>query len=212
MKAKTLLSIAIAATAFATSAVAQQAPTGGAALKSEPGKATAVATVEASVLVVAIDKTTRTLTLKRSTGETNDVVAGPEVKNFAQINVGDTIVVRYIEALTLELRKTKAEIGQPVVREGVAAAKPGEKPAGVGGRQVTAIAEVTALDPVKSTITMKGPRGNSMTLNVRNPEQFKVVKVGDQIEVTYTEAVAISVEPAKKAAPAPAPAAPAKPK
>jgi hypothetical protein len=32
---------------------------------------------------------------------------------------------------------------------------------------------------------------------VRNPEQFKLV---DQVEVTYTEALALSVEPAPKAA------------
>jgi hypothetical protein len=35
---------------------------------------------------------------------------------------------------------------------------------------------------------------------VQNPEQFKVVKVGDQVEVTYTEALALSVEPAPKPA------------
>ena len=83
-----------------------------------------------------------------------------------------------------------------------AKAKPGEKPAVAGGRQVTAIAEVTAVDPAKSTITLKGPRGNVVTLDVQNPDQFKVVKKGDQVEVTYTEALALSVEPASKIAPA----------
>ena len=39
-----------------------------------------------------------------------------------------------------------------------------------------------------------------MTLDVQNPDQFKVVKKGDQIEVTYTEAMALSVEPAAKPA------------
>jgi hypothetical protein len=57
---------------------------------------------------------------------------------------------------------------------------------------------VTAVNQKASTITLKGPRGNSVTLDVKNPEQFKVVKVGDDILVTYTEAVAISVEPASK--------------
>jgi len=201
MKTKSVLSVALIAAAFAAGANAQQAPTGASALSSEPGKATAVAAVEASALVVGLDKATRTLTLKRANGQTTDVVAGPEVKNFDQIKVGDSVVVRYIEALSLELRKTKGEMGQPVVREEMAKAKAGDKPAVAGGRQVTAIAEVTALDPVKKTITLKGPRGNSLTLDVRNPEQFKVVKLGDQVEVTYTEALAVSVVPAKAAAP-----------
>ena len=67
-------------------------------------------------------------------------------------------------------------------------------------REVTAIADVTAVDPKKSTITLKGPRGNVVTLDVKNPDQFKVVKVGDQVEVTYTEALALSVEAAPKPA------------
>jgi hypothetical protein len=200
MKSKSLLSIALAAAAFATAAIAQQAPAGGAVLKSEPGKATAVAAVEASALVTAIDKATRTVTLKRPNGQLSDIVAGPEVKNFDQIKVGDSVVVRYVEALSLELRKTKGEAGAPVVKEEVAKAKPGEKPAVAGGRQVKAIAEVTAVDPAKKTITLKGPKGKVVTLDVRNPDQFKVVKVGDQVDVTYTEAIALSVEPAAKAA------------
>jgi hypothetical protein len=34
---------------------------------------------------------------------------------------------------------------------------------------------------------------------VHNPDQFKVVKAGDQIDVTYIEALALSVEPAPQA-------------
>ena len=38
-----------------------------------------------------------------------------------------------------------------------------------GARQITAIADVIAVDPKKSTITLKGPRGNVVTLDVRTP-------------------------------------------
>jgi hypothetical protein len=65
---------------------------------------------------------------------------------------------------------------------------------------VTAIAKVTGVDKKAKTITLKGPRGNVVTLDVQNPDHFKVVKVGDEVEVVYTEAVAISVEPAPKKA------------
>ena len=129
-----------------------------------------------------------------------DIVAGDEVKNFDQIKLGDFVVARYAEALTLELRKVKAGAGDVAVREEAAKAKPGERPAVAGARQVTLLADVTAVDPQKSTITLKGPRGNELTLAVHNPEQFKVVKKGDQVEVTYTEALALRVEPAPKPA------------
>jgi hypothetical protein len=201
MGTKFVFALALFAAATASSALAQQpGATGGAVLASEPGKATVARTVEVSAQVLAIDKATRTLTLKSPKGEVVDVVAGEEVRNFDQIKVGDNVVARYVAALTLELKKTKVAAGDPTVREGMAKAQPGERPAVAGARQITAIADVTAVDPQKSTITLKGPRGNVMTLNVLNPDQFKVVKKGDQVEVTYTEALALTVEPAPKPA------------
>jgi hypothetical protein len=201
MEMKFVFALALIGAAAASGALAQQpGATGGAVLASEPGKAAVARTVEVSARVVAIDKATRTVTLKGPKGEALDIVAGEEVRNFDQIKLGDYVVARYVAALTLELRKTKAVAGDPTVREGATRAPSGERPAVAGARQVTAIADVTAVDPQKSTITLKGPRGNVVTLNVQNPDQFKVVKKGDQVEVTYTEALALAVEPAPKPA------------
>jgi hypothetical protein len=195
------LALVLAAVGAGTIALAQTppAPSGGAVVVSEPGKAGAMRAVEVSASVVGIDKATRTLTLKGSKGQVVDLVASAEVKNFDQIQVGDAVVARYVQALTLELKKTKGVAGATVSEE-AAKAKPGERPAVAGARQVTVIADVVAVDPKASTITVKGPKGNLVTLDVQNPEQFKVVKTGDQIEATYTEALALSVEPAAKPA------------
>ena len=201
MKVNSKIALALMASALAATALAQPAaPTGGAVVASEPGKAVVASAVEISAQVVGIDKATRTVTLKGPKGNVVDVVAGGEVRNFDQIKVGDLVVARYVEALTLELKKTKVAAGDVKVREEAAKAKPGEKPAAAGARQVTVVADVVAVDPVKSTITLKGPKGKELTLNVQNPEQFKVVKKGDQVEATYTEALALSVEPAPKPA------------
>jgi hypothetical protein len=207
MKTRWTLALALIAATFAATAFAQKPEAaGGAVVASEPGKAAIVRAAEISAQVVAIDKVTRTVTLKGPQGKVVDIVAGDEVKNFDQIKLGDLVVARYAQSLTLELRKTKVKAGEPTVTEGAARAKPGERPAVAGAREVTAIADVIGVDAKKSTITLKGPRGNVVTLDVKNPDQFKVVKKGDQVEVTYTEALALSVEPAPKAAPkAPAP-------
>jgi hypothetical protein len=127
------------------------------------------------------------------------VVAGDEVKNFDQIKVGDLLVVKYVEALTLELKKTKAK---PDAKGEVAAvrAAPGARPAGAVGREITVLADVVAVDPKKSVISLKGPRGNVVDLKVQNQDHFKVVKQGDQVEVVYTEAVAVAVTPASQPA------------
>jgi propanediol utilization protein len=159
-----------------------------------------VRAAQISAQVVGIDKASRTVTLKGPKGQVVDVVAGDEVKNFDQIKLGDLVIARYAQALTLELRKTKGAKGDVQVHEDVTHAKTGDRPAVAGARQVTAIADVIGVNPKASTITLKGPRGNVVTLDVQNPDQFKVVKKGDQVEVTYTEALALSVEPAPKPA------------
>jgi hypothetical protein len=196
------IALTLIAASWATATLAQTppGPAGIVAVGSEPGKAGAVRTVEVSAKVVGIDKATRAVTLKGPKGDDFDIVASDDVKNFEQIKIGDDVFARYAQALTLELKKTKVAAGGPVVREEAAKAKAGERPAVAGARQVTVIAEVVAVDPKASTITLKGPRGKVVVLDVQNPDQFKVVKKGDQIEVTYTEALALSVEPAPKPA------------
>ena len=175
------------------------APKGGAIVVSTPGKAGVAAAVEITAMVTGIDKATRTVTLKGPKGKTMDVVAGDEVKNFDQIRIGDSLVVQYLQALTLELKKTR---GTPNMKENEvgARAERGQRPAGVMAREIVVLADVVAVDPRKSIISLKGPKGNVVDLNVQNPDQFKVVKVGDQVEAVYSEAVAIAIKPAVKAA------------
>jgi hypothetical protein len=182
--------------ASATSVHAQQAATDTSAMKSEPGKVSAVHEVKASALVTAVDPATRTLSLKLADGTVYDMAASDEVKNFDQIKVGDHVNVSYTRALTLELRKP-GSTKQNSDTTGMERSKPGEKPGGAVGRHVTVIADVIDVDPKHKTITVKGPKGNVVVLDVQNPEQFKVVKKGDQIEADYVEAVAIHVTKAK---------------
>ena len=183
---------------FALPGFAQQAPTAATAISSQPGKAVAAQTVKVSALVTAVDKATRNVTLKTADGRSFDVVASDQVRNFDQVKVGDELVVEYVQALSLELKKPGAS-GERKEDAGAVRAKAGEKPAGAVARQVTVMTEVIDVNPKNKTITLKGPKGNVVELDVQNPDQFKVVKKGDKVEAVYTEALAIAVVPAKKA-------------
>ena len=171
---------------------------GGEVTVSDPGKAGVARGVELSALVVALDRKTRTLSLKGPGGKVADVVVGEEVKNFDQIKAGDMVVVKVMQSLMLELQKVKTGATGITATEGAVKAQPGQRPGAAAAREISAIAKVTKVDAKARTIDLKGPRGNTVTLDVQNPDHFKVVKVGDEVLVTYTEAVAVSVEPAKK--------------
>jgi Cu/Ag efflux protein CusF len=184
----------IAMGSLATPALAQ---TGTTVVGSAPGVAGAAQTAEVTATITAIDAKTREVTLKGPQGNELTLTAGPEVKNFAQMKVGDQVHVQYVEALTLELKKGSTAPVSRVDEDAAHAAKPGERPAGVVGRRVTIMAEVVGLDAAKQTVTLRGPK-RSVVLDVKDPAQFALLAVGDRVEATYTEAVAISVEPARK--------------
>ena len=197
MKSQFVL-LMIAAACAASPAMAQQLKAeGAAAASSSPGKAQVARAVKVSATVSAIDKASRTITLKDAAGKEFPVVAGSEVRNSDQITVGSEVVVGMMQALALELKKGPG--GAPTMVESAdsARAASGAQPGAVAARKVTVTADVIALDAKTQTATLKGPK-QTVDLKVPDPKQFKMIAVGDQIQATYTEALAISVEPAKK--------------
>ena len=160
-----------------------------------PGTASATQTLTLTGTVTAIDRNTRAVTLKGAGGREVTITAAPEAEHFAGMKVGDRVTARYFEALTLELKKGgKAIVGRTDMKGVAPPPQAGERPAGVMGRQVTITADVTALDAATQTVTLKGPK-QSADLKVRDPEQFRRISVGDQVEANYIEAVATSFEP-----------------
>jgi len=203
MKAR--IALAIAAAALAPAAFAQQAqqaqpPMAAVLAASAPGVGGVAGTVRLMATVVALDAATRTVTLKGAKGRVVDVVVPPEAKNFDQIRVGDLVTVDYMRALTLELRPPGSGIRSGSTETATAPAPAGAVAGGAAGRQVVIMANVAAIDKKASVVTLRGPKGNSVDLHVPDPAQLKRVKVGDQVEAVYTEAVAIAVDRVAKPA------------
>ena len=200
MRALPILALAVAAAfPLATSAQQPKSPTAVGAIVTEPGKGKAVAVVEMQATVTAVNKATREVTLKGPKGNTETVQAGEEVRNFDQIKVGDTLKVKYIEALTLELKKGgKAVVGR-TESGALDRSKPGQKPGGVAAREIKVVVNVVSVDEAKMQVLVKNDKGETFDLNLRDPAQVKLVKAGDQVEVTYNEAFAVAMEPEAKA-------------
>jgi len=149
--------------------------------------------------VTKIDAATRTVTLKNKDGETS-IVAGPEVKNFAEIKVGDHFDVVYELAVAIELVKVKNPgTTSEQVSTSTTTAPQGDKPGMITTNTVTATANVEAIDAAKNIVSLKGPQGNIIKVKVQNPDLMKDIAVNDQVKVVYTEAIAAVVSaPAKK--------------
>ena len=151
-------------------------------------------------VVTKIDAVTRTVTLKNKEGETS-VVAGPEVKNFAQIKVGDHFDVVYGLAVAIELVKVKnAGIRSEEVTTNTTTAPKGDKPGMVKTNVITAVANVIAIDKTKMIVSLRGPQGNVIQVKVKDPALMKDITVNDQVKVVYAQAIAavVSAPAAKK--------------
>lgn len=161
-----------------------------------PGKFAGTIEETATLAVVAIDPAARIVRLKRANGEMLDIVAGPEIKNFDQIKVGDNVVSRHMLALVMELVKGGNGIRERVESNDSGSAKPGEKPEAYAAKKIAFVANVQSVDKKKKIVTLRGASDNTTILKINDPAQLKLIKKGDQIEGVYAEAVSISVEPA----------------
>lgn len=180
-------------------ASSKQATSGGTVAAPPPSGTVGQNMVTATATVKKLDLKKRLVTLERVDGSVFTFRAGEEVRNLAQVKVGDTVTVTYYESLAYQVRRAgEAEPGAAVAEE-VGRAKLGEKPGAAGARVTTLTATITAIDKAAGTVTIRGPEGDSVTIKARDPRNLDRVAVGDLVDITYTEAVAVSVEePAKK--------------
>lgn len=178
-------------------ALAQQAPVTTSSASVRPGGATASESTTASAKIVSIDRAKRTVLLKLASGRIVDFAAGPEIKNFAQLKAGQVVHVRYMESLSLELKKPGSRVPGTKEHYVETSAPQGAMPAAAAGRRLTVVADVVSVDAKAHEVTLRKADGGRVYLNVQDPAQLKAVKAGDQVEAVYTEAMAITVQAAK---------------
>lgn len=154
-------------------------------------------TVEASATIEAIDPANRLLSI-RAPGGMATIVAGPEVRNFDQIRVGDSVKVTYTAAVAAGITRSKAKPAETYDAAAIAAPV-GAKPAAAVGQTITTTVQIESVDTSFDAVTFKRPDGFVRTIAVSSPEAKKFIrtlKKGDMVDVAYTEALAISVVPA----------------
>jgi Cu/Ag efflux protein CusF len=143
--------------------------------------------------VDAVDKEKGTVTLKGPKGRTI-TLAVKDTSKLDAIKVGDPVVATYVEAVAFQVRKAGNEAPSASVKEERATSKPGETPAGAVARQVTVTASIDAIDKKAQTVTIKGPDGTAETIKVKNPKNLEGVKVGDLVDITYAQALAVALD------------------
>jgi len=157
-----------------------------------PGRGFA-ASIQGSSTIEKIDSKTREVTLKRQDGSLVTIVAGDEVRNFAQMKVGDIVETEIVQAVAVTLEPAHTQVRERRDTYSGARALPGEKPGAKTVHSVEAVGTVQAIDTKARQVTIRGAK-QTVTLGVADDVDLSKVKVGDNVHVGYVESVSIQVK------------------
>jgi Cu/Ag efflux protein CusF len=150
--------------------------------------------LEMTVTIEAIDHTDRLITFKDTDGEMETVYAGPEVKRFSELKVGDKVTLRYYESMAYSVRKPGQPAPAPASGKTTTTPGTGAKPGATMAKQETATVTIKAIDTKAPSVTVVDENGKVASFRVEDKKNLEGVAVGDKVDITYTRAFLVSVK------------------
>jgi hypothetical protein len=159
-------------------------------------------TTTANGVVETVDPTSRELLLRGAGGAQSgpllSMVVSPRVQRLSQIHPGDRVTVQYYQALAAQAVTPFSRESQPFedvsVNRGETAGRPNGEVTRVRRGRIT----VTAVDPTTNSISFIGPNNIPRTVVAKNADVqafIRRLRPGDQVDLVYEEALAVSVVP-----------------
>jgi hypothetical protein len=155
--------------------------------------------VTVSANVQAINYETREVTLVGDLGNVVSFVADERIGRLNEFQVGDEVIADYYVSIAAELRApTELEKQNPFVEiVGGGITPDGATPAGGILRAFQIVATIIGLDLPTQSVSLMGPNGNTGSIVVQNLDNLRALRLGDSVIITYTEALALSLEKAQ---------------
>jgi hypothetical protein len=156
--------------------------------------------VEATAKVEAIDQSTRIVRLRAANGRAWVVQASPDVRNIGQIKPGDLVKVRYTEAIAAEVVKPGIGVTSTGTTTTLQRADTGKLPGATDTVSMKGVVKVASVDTANNIVDVTVSDGTMRRLKIADPkaqEFIRGLRVGDEVQLTFSEALAISVEPAR---------------
>ena len=165
---------------------------GRAQVKIVPGEQTTT-----SATVEAVDESARKLTVRTAKGEMRTIAVPSAATRLAEIKPGDTITATFYDNIVLRVKQP----GEPDVdTRQLDVVTPGSspRPGGTSASQQTITATIDAIDLNEPAISFTGLKNFKYRTRVQDKKALQQVKVGDRVDITWTEATLVNVTPAKK--------------
>jgi hypothetical protein len=154
-------------------------------------------------VVETVDPVSRELLLRGDAGAQSgrlvSMLVSPRVQRLNEVHPGDHVRVTYYQALAAQVVNVFSGPAQPSMQAStLSIAGSAERPGGLATRVRHGRVVITAVDHATNTVSFVGPSNVVQTVSPKNEEVRRLIqqlKVGDQVDVVYEEALAITVEP-----------------
>jgi Cu/Ag efflux protein CusF len=147
-----------------------------------------------SATVEAVDEAARKLTIRTAKGEMRTIIVPAEATRLSEVKPGDTITATFYDNMVMRLKQpSEPDVDTrqlDVVTPGNAA-----RPGGTSASQQTMTATIDAIDLNEPSISFKGPKDWKYRTRVQDKNALQQVKVGDRVDITWTEATLVKVAP-----------------
>jgi hypothetical protein len=159
-------------------------------------------TTTINAVVETVDPNSRELLLRGAGGAQSgrllSMIVSPRVQRLDQIRPGDRVTVTYYQALAAQVVGVRSPASPPFEGVSVNRTETASRPGGEVTRVRSGRVTITDVDPATSTVSFIGPNNVVRTVTARNPQVqsfIRSLRVGQQVDILYEEALAISVEP-----------------
>lgn len=151
-------------------------------------------------VIETVDPTSREVLVRGNAGAQSGglltMIAGRGVTRFNQLRAGDNVTVVYFQALAARVARPLSSA--PPASASFTAERDAARPGGEVTRVRSGRVTITAVDSATSTVSFTGPGGLNRTVTATNPEIRRFIsqlRVGEQVDMTYEEALAIEITP-----------------
>src|SRR5271165_417598 len=162
---------------------------------STAGTVVASQSEQVAAIITAVDQDKREVSLQGENGRIENMHVDDRVKNFAQLKVGDAVLVRFYRGLALTLQPPGSQTVAPQGDAVANRAAPGDKPGGAVAAVISGTVTVQSIDPKTRIVVLVGPEGREFRVKAGPTVRLSNVKVGDKVFAEYGEGLAISVRP-----------------
>ncbi len=127
----------------------------------------------------------------RGNGATYEITDG---QNSPGVKVGEHVTARYYETVTIRSRKPGETVGLASVTEAIPVATLGEPFRGGFTREFKIGASIEAFGRSRNQLIFRTARGTSQALAIGDASELHGLRVGEQIVITLTQAMSISLD------------------